>query len=58
MLISIPIWDTEENQHSFDDCLACIRAKVAGFKIVFLPCIDIDHVDYGLKTEYASQKKY
>lgn len=33
--------------YGFDDTLMCVRARVAGFKIGFLPSYDIDHIDPG-----------
>jgi len=33
--------------YGFDDSLSAVRARVAGFKSVFLPDIEIDHVDPG-----------
>jgi len=43
-------------KYGFDDSLASMRARVAGFKVVFLPHIHIDHIDPGC-TEYARQKQ-
>jgi GT2 family glycosyltransferase len=37
----------EGNLYGFDDSLASLRAHLAGFKTVFLPHIEIDHVDPG-----------
>ena len=48
--------------YGFDDTLACIRAKLLGYKLAFLPHIDIDHIDIGgdayteWKRKYASEK--
>lgn len=48
--------------YGFDDTLACIRAKLLGYKLAFLPHIDIDHIDVGgdayteWKRKYASEK--
>jgi len=48
--------------YGFDDSLAAIRCKIAGFKNCFLPCIGIDHIDPGgtqyqaWKENYAGQK--
>jgi hypothetical protein len=48
--------------YGFDDTLACIRAKILGYKLAFLPHIDIDHIDVGgdayteWKRKYASEK--
>lgn len=33
--------------YGFDDALAAVRCKVAGFKSVFYPAIEIDHIDDG-----------
>jgi len=41
--------------YGFDDSLASVRAKVAGFKRVFLCGIDIDHLDPGV-GEYCQWK--
>jgi len=47
--------------YGFDDSLAAVRASVAGFKSVFLPSINIDHIDSGgtvytdWKHEYAGE---
>jgi len=37
----------EGNLYGFDDSLASLRAHLAGFKTVFLPHIEIDHIDPG-----------
>jgi hypothetical protein len=42
--------------YGFDDALASVRAHVAGFSTVFLPHIDIDHIDPGT-TEYQQWKE-
>lgn len=48
--------------YGFDDTLACIRAKLLGYKLAFLPHIDIDHIDVGgdayteWKRKYAADK--
>jgi GT2 family glycosyltransferase len=48
--------------YGFDDTLACIRAKLLGYKLAFLPHIDIDHIDEGgdayteWKRKYAGEK--
>lgn len=34
-------------KYGFDDSLAGVRANVAGFRLVFLPHIEIDHIDPG-----------
>ena len=38
---------TQPGVYGFDDSLASIRARLAGFKRVFLPHIRIDHIDPG-----------
>lgn len=43
-------------KYGFDDSLASLRAHVAGFKTVFLPNIDMDHIDPG-GDAYAKQKQ-
>lgn len=42
--------------YGFDDALAAVRCEVAGFKSVFLPHIDIDHIDRG-DTAYQGWKE-
>jgi GT2 family glycosyltransferase len=42
--------------YGYDDVLASYRSELAGFKNVFLPQIEIDHVDEG-KTEYQGWKE-
>lgn len=43
-------------KYGFDDSLASLRSRLAGFKNVFLPHINIDHIDPG-QTQYTEQKK-
>jgi GT2 family glycosyltransferase len=48
--------------YGFDDTLACVRAILLGYKLAFLPHIDIDHIDSGgdayseWKRKYAGEK--
>jgi len=48
--------------YGYDDTLACIRAILLGYKLAFLPHIDIDHIDVGgdayteWKRKYAGEK--
>ena len=48
--------------YGFDDTLACVRAILLGYKLAFLPHIDIDHIDKGgdayteWKRKYAGEK--
>lgn len=42
--------------YGFDDSLAAIRCRLAGFTNVFLPHIDIDHIDPGT-NEYSEWKR-
>lgn len=42
--------------YGFDDSLAAIRCKVAGFYSAFVPHIQIDHIDTG-ETPYQSWKE-
>lgn len=42
--------------YGFDDSLAAVRCQVAGFRSVFLPCIEIDHIDPG-DTPYQKWKE-
>ncbi len=44
--------------YGFDDTLAAVRAIVAGYKCVFLPNIDIDHVDHGGDTFTLWKQRY
>jgi len=46
----------QPKQYGWDDVLACARSRAAGFKNVFLPHIDIDHIDEG-KTPYQGWKE-
>jgi GT2 family glycosyltransferase len=41
--------------YGYDDVLASWRSQVGGFKNVFLPHVEIDHIDDG-KTEYQDWK--
>lgn len=43
-------------KYGFDDAFASLRARVAGFKTVFLPYVDMDHVDPG-EPGYVKQKQ-
>lgn len=43
-------------KYGFDDALASLRAHIAGFHTVFLPTIDIDHIDPG-GTVYTQEKQ-
>jgi len=42
--------------YGFDDTLAAVRCKIAGFKNCFLPHIEIDHID-NLETPYWQEKR-
>tara|TARA_R110000787_G_scaffold54024_3_gene125921 strand:+ start:137 stop:904 length:768 start_codon:yes stop_codon:yes gene_type:complete len=42
--------------YGFDDALAAVRCKVAGFYSCFLPSIEIDHIDTG-ETAYQGWKE-
>jgi GT2 family glycosyltransferase len=44
--------------YGFDDTLACIRAKLLGYKLAFLPHIDIDHIDLGGDAYTEWKRKY
>jgi GT2 family glycosyltransferase len=44
--------------YGFDDTLACIRAKLLGYKLAFLPHIDIDHIDEGGDAYSEWKRKY
>jgi len=47
--------------YGFDDSFSSLRVRIAGFKNVFLPHIDIDHIDIGgdvfckWKVDYATK---
>jgi GT2 family glycosyltransferase len=43
--------------YGFDDSLAAVRARVAGFKSVFLHGFEIDHLDVGA-NEYTEWKRW
>jgi GT2 family glycosyltransferase len=42
--------------YGFDDSLASLRSRLAGFKVGFLPHIQIDHID-NRETPYWQQKR-
>lgn len=42
--------------YGFDDSLSSLRARVAGFKVGFLPHINIDHIDIN-ETPYWEEKR-
>lgn len=44
------------NLYGFDDCLASVRAHLAGFSTVFLPHLEIDHIDPG-SSKWADTKR-
>jgi GT2 family glycosyltransferase len=44
--------------YGFDDTLACIRAKLLGYKLAFLSHIDIDHIDEGGDAYTEWKRKY
>jgi hypothetical protein len=44
------------NLYGFDDGLAAVRASVAGFKCVFIPWIEIEHIDPG-NSEHTTWKQ-
>jgi len=44
--------------YGYDDTLACIRAKLLGYKLAFLPHIDIDHIDEGGDAYTEWKRKY
>jgi GT2 family glycosyltransferase len=46
----------EGKKYGLDDTLASFRAHLVGFKTVFLPHIDIDHIDPG-QSEYTEWKQ-
>lgn len=47
---------TQPSVYGYDDSLACVRSRAAGFYNCFLPHILIDHIDPG-GTEYTEWKK-
>lgn len=50
------LYQIEGNKYGFDDSFMSLRSKLAGFKNVFLPHIEIDHIDPG-ETEYQKWKE-
>ncbi len=44
--------------YGFDDTMAAVRAKVAGFKSCFLPHIEIEHIDPGDNPYQKEKEKY
>lgn len=46
----------QPGKYGFDDVLASVRSTLAGFKNVFIPYIEIDHIDTG-GTMYAKWKE-
>lgn len=52
----------QPGMYGFDDTLASVRAKLAGFTNAFLPHIEIDHIDTGgdaytqWKRDYAGER--
>jgi len=53
---------TQPSLYGFDDSLAAVRAKVAGFESVFLHGFEIDHLDPGgdayCEWKLAQSRKY
>jgi glycosyltransferase involved in cell wall biosynthesis len=41
------LFQMKGNKYGFDDSLMSLRSRLAGFKNVFLPHIEIDHIDPG-----------
>lgn len=41
------LYQMQGNKYGFDDALMSVRSQIAGFKNVFLPHIEIDHIDPG-----------
>ena len=46
----------QPSKYGYDDVMASWRSQIAGFKNVFLPHLEIDHIDPG-GTEYQSWKE-
>lgn len=44
--------------YGFDDTLSSIRAKILGYKLCFLPHIEIDHIDEGGNAYTEWKRKY
>ena len=42
--------------YGFDDAMAAYRTRAAGFKVCFLPVVDIDHIDPGHNEAYTKWK--
>jgi GT2 family glycosyltransferase len=47
---------TQPGIYGFDDSLASLRSRLTGYKVGFLPAINIDHIDRG-DTSYIQQKQ-
>lgn len=43
-------------KYGFDDALASLRAHISGFKTVFIPHVEIDHIDPGTNS-YQKEKE-
>ena len=50
------MYQMEGNCYGFDDVLSSLRSKLSGFKNVFLPHIEIEHID-NLQTDYSKWKQ-
>lgn len=44
--------------YSFDDALMSLRSRIAGFKNVFIPSVNIDHIDPGTNAYQKEKEKY
>lgn len=56
LLEKIGYLEQGDSLYGFDDALASVRSHVAGFANVFLPHIDIDHIDPG-GTDFTEWKQ-
>lgn len=55
LLDKIGYLDQMEGVYGFDDSLSAVRSKLAGFTNVFLPDVEIDHIDPGA-TQFTQWK--
>lgn len=44
--------------YAFDDSLMSLRSRIAGFKNVFLPSVNIDHIDPGTNSYQKEKEEY
>jgi len=44
--------------YGFDDSLMSLRSRISGFKNVFIPSVNIDHIDHGDNPYSEEKRKY